>query len=791
MTIKLNYFFRVDLSVLNYDAGTTTTKTYSFVNKALKDSTSIATYWPILKSVGEVSLRAGETLPDVSLSSIEIDNSIGSFGANRKFSDVLQRYTPIEQTVAIYVAEESTSTDTVTSWVEWGRGVVSDYEATSQGEEPTITFNIRPVRYSETVLTLEINRSMSGMENAPDSSLGKAVPLLIGSDLDCIPIRINADGSTAPTYAIGTCLKSHLTNRTASAAVYAKNELDDWEVCNNDFTDRTSLATGLGYYTLNTYAGRASALGENPSGIVHGIKLRCRGNGLASSTARLSVFILRYDQTTNQVIGEVARGSQDLAVYDAQNAISTNPIDVKIAFDKAVFLSANEYYAVGWSVTGYQVNDMSVSYSTAVTTVGFLRDSTDTASSSGFEWKYVAAGAAPNNGVIRYDLLYYDPVFSDEEIVYTQTGLSFSKVTLFSEAVDSGQVTPPLDNFPILVGGMQGLTTYGGSTIVEKPQDVANLLNYKWNNTSATWVDQSYWDTTTLSSSHYDYLYNGATPAMRSRVARAVFDSKVTFSQIISEVCRGTVSNVGILMNGKSFMYPFGLTETPAADIPPADIISTLSWVQGDISTVVNRAVIKTGRSYLSAPRFFEGQEITGYQFVTDYSATNEAKVAEMTLKSRTLYGDKELANGEYIVWPYPSGGVGAYLCTVAGTGEAEKQGSIIAEYYLARFGSPVVQCSFVVPYSRYRSLRLFNVITFTSPNFPAFFGTEANANDGVVDTGSAVSTVTTADAGYETVRADTYRGLIRGITNIAAMEHSPAIKLDVLVLLNAPFDPT
>jgi hypothetical protein len=246
-------------------------------------------------------------------------------------------------------------------------------------------------------------------------------------------------------------------------------------------------------------------------------------------------------------------------------------------------------------------------------------------------------------------------------------------------------------------------------------------------------------------------------------------------------------------MNGKSFMYPFGMTEAVAADIPPADVISTLSWLQGDISTVINKALIKTRRSYLSAPRFFDGQDVTGYEFVTDYSAANEPKVAEMTAKSRALYGDKELGNTEYIVWPFPGGGVGAYLCTPTDPSgdNLGKGGSIIAEYYLARFGSPLVQCAFVVPYSRYRSLRLFNVITFTSPNFPCFYGSEPDARDGVVDNGSTVTTLPVADFGYETVRAQTYRGLIIGIANIGAMEHSPAIKLEVLVLLNAPFDPT
>ncbi len=343
------------------------------------------------------------------------------------------------------------------------------------------------------------------------------------------------------------------------------------------------------------------------------------------------MFLLRYDNTTKQVIEEVARGSQDLSVYNAANVISTSSIDVRIAFDRAYMVSNQEKYAIGWSVTGFQIGDMVMQYSATSTVDSFIRDSSDGASSSGFEWKYAAFTVSPpnpaNSGGILYQMLTYDGSWTDQETnAYTQTGLGYSSLQLVSQAVDSGQVTPPLDNFPILVGRIQGLTTYGGSTIVEKPQNIANLLNYKYT-FAGGWTDQGYWDTTTLDSSHYAFLYNGATPNTRSRVVRAVFESKVTFTQVLTEVCRGTASKVGVLMNGKSFMYPFGMTETVAADISPADIISTLSWLQGDISTVINRAVIKTRRSYLSAPRFFDGQEVTGYEFVTDYSAANEPRL--------------------------------------------------------------------------------------------------------------------------------------------------------------------
>src|SRR4051812_14464143 len=111
---SFNYTYRIDLTVAAYVSGSVSTTTYAFVSKSLKDISSGSTYWPILKSVGNITLAAGELIPTLSIGGFGIDNTIGSFGANRKFSDVLERYTPIEQTVTIYVSEYQTDIDAAT-----------------------------------------------------------------------------------------------------------------------------------------------------------------------------------------------------------------------------------------------------------------------------------------------------------------------------------------------------------------------------------------------------------------------------------------------------------------------------------------------------------------------------------------------------------------------------------------------------------------------------------------------------------------------------------------------------
>lgn len=49
-----------------------------------------------------------------SLSSITIDNTCGSIGYNRRFSDVLDRYTIIDQPIEFYIGVSSTDVDNPT-----------------------------------------------------------------------------------------------------------------------------------------------------------------------------------------------------------------------------------------------------------------------------------------------------------------------------------------------------------------------------------------------------------------------------------------------------------------------------------------------------------------------------------------------------------------------------------------------------------------------------------------------------------------------------------------------------
>ena len=106
-------------------------------------------------------------------------------------------------------------------------------------------------------------------------------------------------------------------------------------------------------------------------------------------------------------------------------------------------------------------------------------------------------------------------------------------------------------------------------------------------------------DSSTLLNSHYLPLLSddNAVGTQRARYITGIFDSKVTYSQVISEIARASAAKIGIFSSKKLFMYPWGITATPAFNIPQADIIP-LSWEMRDPSTVMNRISVAFSKVY-------------------------------------------------------------------------------------------------------------------------------------------------------------------------------------------------
>ena len=827
---SFNYFYRVDVTVAQIgqtiQSGTTTvrelvTRTYKFVNKELRDATTPSdreTYIPVLRSVGEVTLNSGEFLPTTSFSSITIDDSRGSFGADRKFSDILERFTVIDQPIAFYVGESDNITDAPTSWTQIGSGKIVAWNRAINSNEPTVSFQIAPFKISDRIMNLEVSRDVIGMENAPEANLGKALPIVFSkpntsqtTQLDrypqVIPTRVSADGASTAKYALATHMYQLTQGRVASNYYVKKTWEDGADIWASVHATRapddyTGSPTGS-YYTLNTYASTAYRLPQitatnNETGfITTGVQFRCRGQGSTSRTSNafLDVFMLQVDKVTRAVIGELSRGRIALSAYDSSNNTSGSDFSIKANFDAPVvveLISARNYdFYIGWEVTGYDAAGDLAFYQNSTTSLRMIKSSTISANDSYSGWKI----SDDSTGIVAHKLLTVTATLNNHENTYTKDGLTYSSITLSQPASDSGQSNPHLDSIE-LVALMEGFDTYSVSSPVRcvTPVTIAERLSYSWN--GEAWVNENALDTTTLQTSHYDKLF-AANQSHRARYVSGVIENKSTYGQVMTELARGSACKVGVLANEKLFIYPWGITADPAFVIPQADIIP-LSWEVRDSSTIINRTQISFDKAYATS---IAQDSTEGYKYSIDYSDATYLPSQAITEESRTLYGVQNVVENSFNVFGYSdyylNVGLPGYLTGGISNSQPNDGSNVIysvdflADYYMSRNSLPATYCSFVVPFHRYKTIRMFDVINFAHSEFPAFYGTDPNARPGVVDNGSTVTPVVNAGYGQELTRAEPYRGLVEAVSYVMAIEHAPAIRLTVLVLLNREYDPT
>jgi hypothetical protein len=931
-----NYFYRVEIEIANYELGgyqtgsstvrEVVTKTYNFVNKPLLGANAAVdreTYIPILKSVGDISLAAGDILPSISFSSITLSDERGTFGSDRRFSDLLERSTIIGRQINFYIGESQLNIDAPQDiyglvFTKIGSGLVESWTKALSGDSAEITIQIQPARVSQRIMNLEVSPDIPGMEDAPDSSIGASLPITFCRTnynktmqfpaQEVVPIRISGDGESDAKYALTTQMYQ-LTKAITSNYVYIKKNWPEstfeWlGVCPSfgsapsDFTASITANT----YSLNTLAASAYQIPEilkisdSEGFIVTAVELRVKGQSSSTtrvSNAYLSMFILMVDRTTYSVIGELARGRAALATYDVQNNILNNIFTIKISLNNAIPLDlspSREYdFYLGFEATDVAAGDLVICQGNYTPPFKrLIKDRTAGAGDSYTDWKI-----SPDTvGIIAHRLHRASIAFNEHENLFTPSGLTYSSMSITQSSANVGQVNPSLDSIQMVtpIEGFakhifNGGTSYGpfdeyyidisgtlgsvdddnlgkifqftshqsntgpaillvnnGSKYITAPMyydgspipggflatnDLANfeytdgvfnyisdadniriydpptilkLLSYEWN--GEMWKDKDNVDITTLKTSHYDQLFEPNTDNHRARVLGGIVESKSNYSQVVSQIARGTASKIGIHSDGKLFIFPWGIANSISYTIPQWDIIP-LSWETRDEDNIVNRTQISFERSFLN-----NTSEGGAFNYSIDFSNSSYLTVQSITERSRSLYGTKEIIENSFPVFGHsrastgptlPAVGLPGYLTggatasTPGGALSSTVKFSVdfLADYYLSRFALPFVYCSFVVPYHRYKDIKMFDVISFHHSEFPAFFGTDPYARDGVVDDGTNVTTVPNANNGEELVRAKSYRGLVEGVSYIMAMEHAPAIKLTVQVLINQEFDPT
>lgn len=783
----LNYFVGVKVT-LALRTDSTTTKSVYFCNRPNLSAAGYSTvYWPLLVGLSEVGVEAGRYLPEVTGGSFEIDNTIGTFGYQRKFSDLLERYEIVNQDVTIYLdaiafdAEAPTFDSGAQIWT----GKIESYEQTIAEGRSTLIVSMKSDLIPDRRLGMFIDETLTTFADAPDSSLGKFLPVCAGPSVYVPCYRISATPGSACYYAFAADLVDAFEHDRFSGGSGWSSWIDSsgwlhqyldgvWVEIKDTGSWNQYVASSSSSIALDTYAEVIFEFTNSAGSCVAssaGVYFTPNGGGAHSSTMMIQASIYEIDSTSNGVGRLVARGSYDMGDSDTENNAGSAFV-VDIPFDRPAVLDFDRFqYAFGLSGSTYTSGDASWQGST--TTANRWTRVKSSAGAYGHSW-------SDDGSQNRCNFTIYNVYLSgDAQSSYNNDAGFTAHSALFSEGNSQTIDFSTLD--PIV--RMNGLEDDGSGTITGTPDLVLYrpdyflaALDYEWN--GSAWAAASKWDLSTLST-EYDFAFDASTSGAdystdhsKARFLSGFYAGEGSYYDVIETLCKDMACRVGVNNSGKLFLWPWGPHYDAAATFDPADI-QPVAWSAGDPTTVINDARIGYNRTFanLDVARNVATDQPDNFKATVHWSPTDKDECAAIVGESEDLYGKREHEDIE-TSFIYDSGSADA-----------------LAESIVARFAKPTTLCSFYAPYHKYSAVKQFDVVSFSHPEFPAFYGTDAEAKE-PVEEGADAGDANLKD-GRDWYRAQTYRGQVEARYIELPFMGAPRLRFVVRVLNNYPGDPT
>lgn len=176
----LNIYIRAQINLKKISNGAATT--FTIFNREVEADIE---GFPLLLTISNAGTRNSEYLPSSTRSSIIIDNRPSSFNVNRRFSDLFEDYSAIEQETIISVAALPLNDNTlqISDFTEVYRGVVTDCRVQNDTCRLSLSTNVIPVR----VVTRAIDADT--FTAAPARSIGRHLPVIFSDDDEYIEVE--------------------------------------------------------------------------------------------------------------------------------------------------------------------------------------------------------------------------------------------------------------------------------------------------------------------------------------------------------------------------------------------------------------------------------------------------------------------------------------------------------------------------------------------------------------------------------------------------------------------------
>jgi hypothetical protein len=764
---SIDYFIGVKLT-LKLKKSPHTSKVVYFTNRPDINTDAWTTqYWPIIQGFPRLGVEAGDVMPDVIGGGIVLDNTIGSFGYKRKFSDLLERYTAIKGAIEVYVSECEVDAG-VPSFdsadLQWS-GQVQSIGMQHTKENSSITLNVDMELIPDRRMNLPITSDM--FPDCPEDNLGKILPIVASGGASVyVPAYAITSSAAGLRLAYAADLGDENAHTASTTGWY--HEYDDGSYVEITSAD-TSMASGSSgsdaLFSFDQYRERIIEIPTTSHNhFLGGILFWMEGSGVSgTTTARMAVRIYEIEPDELTVGKAIATGGVDMATseggtYDASNAAG-GTMSVSVGLDRPVVLDRSRYrYAVGVSWLNWQATDAS-----------WLGKSGNTARS----WHNDIGG-------ISYDGIIAAPRFqlnfitlenpSSNAYTINEEGYLPAYVEVRTPFVGGEYGASFVESInPILK--VQGLrddaagSIVGASAALPRVHHFLEAITQEYD--GSTWEPSAAWDFDTYIA-QYNASY--AATGTRSRILQGFVDGDTSLFDMVEQVCRDTASRVGITSAGKLFPFPWGDEQTVQLTIPPHDI-EVLGRQVEDLTTVVNRVTIAYTKSAknMKLEKLLASNQQVNYEAILDWSSATNGRTAALGAESVALYGPRPLEQIE-----------------TAFIGD-DTSAETLAESYFARFPHPMMIDSISIPWD-YKALQMFHVIKYAHPMLDTFYGGYSDSGEPVDDDGIAA----TLKHGHYWYSAKTYRGLILGRYLVLPTNGGlPRIELKILVLQNYPGDPT
>lgn len=765
---NLQEWFYVEITLKDKTTGASTS--YKFSQRPIIDDSTV--YIPILKEIPGLGGRVDQYLPAPATGSIILNDARGSFGFERRFSDLLQRYSIIDQTVKIYAAEteyndENVSSDfTIVRTAKIARGK-SDRKA----QEITLSITSTPIEAKYVTRTVD----SVNFPNAPLQSLGKTLPVILGSSQEVQAVRIAADADTSPEFAYGVTLGATFPLGGVQAYYMKEKVSGKYLQVQSASAAATPVISQTSAGGIATSTGAAYEEFANPisSGyVLTGGRVKFVGINNVGWTpdadSKLFFNVYKLSPLTGLPDQRVGSATRLKSSYQASFR-GASDFYVEFTFSEPVPCNSPDGYVLG--------------IAQSVNTTGGL------GSGDGVQWRtdgtnlayryYLYNGAISQGGttknwakasVARVDT---DPVYDLYGVQFADTpssaanatdGLGYGSFELTQNTgLSSDYGNPDLTklDFIVAVNGLKddgsGTITGVASTLLTQMKHVVNVLMRTWN--GSAWIAGPF-DASENSATHNTYV-----------TIRGATTGRTTLDQILKNLCKNTGSRLAPVgsTTEKIGVWMWGATQTTAA-IFTNENSEILNYEQRGVESIVNAFTFYYDRRLRDldiVSGSAEGQFRNFAGTLNSYPDKN-ALTTYLAGLSKTIFGVRPLLDVTYEL--------------IADSTSAQW----LEQFILATGGMPGDYVELECDFMQYRSLKLLQVVEILSPELPGFFGTSPKAKN-PTNNGVEIDLMN----GDYWMRADRARAQIESLQMISRRRGSSKLRLGCRLLTNFPRDPT